>query len=245
VRLSARGVLLGALVVAASATCVRLGFWQLARMRYKHALHAAQRALLAQPPIDVSSALPATSPEAGRRVRLRGRWEREAQVLLSGRTHLGAAGVSLVNGVRLDSGELVLVERGWLPAEDSRTAHPEARPDSAADVTGVALRLERSPHPVPWAPLPSADPRTRSWSARTLDADSARARFTGTFAPWTVRALPADARAASEAGAPIPEDYVIPDESMHLSYAIQWFGFAVIIAGGSLALALRRKPAAG
>jgi len=28
---------------------------------------------------------------------------------------------------------------------------------------------------------------------------------------------------------------------MHLSYAIQWFGFAAIISLGSLALALRRK----
>jgi cytochrome oxidase assembly protein ShyY1 len=32
---------------------------------------------------------------------------------------------------------------------------------------------------------------------------------------------------------------------MHLSYAIQWFAIAAIIAFGSLALALRRKPAAG
>jgi len=29
---------------------------------------------------------------------------------------------------------------------------------------------------------------------------------------------------------------------MHLSYAIQWFGFALIISLGSLALALRRGP---
>jgi predicted TIM-barrel fold metal-dependent hydrolase len=33
--------------------------------------------------------------------RIRGRWESAALVLLSGRTHMGAAGVSLVSAVRL------------------------------------------------------------------------------------------------------------------------------------------------
>jgi cytochrome oxidase assembly protein ShyY1 len=54
--------------------------------------------------------------------------------------------------------------------------------------------------------------------------------------------LPGSAQSTS---APIPEDYVVPDESMHLSYAIQWFGFAAIIGMGSLALALRSRPVKG
>jgi surfeit locus 1 family protein len=239
VKLTARTLLLGALVVAATTICVRLGVWQLERMRYKHTIHAAQRALLARPPLDVEQTFPATPPETGSRVRLRGRWEPGAHVLLSGRTHMGAAGVSLVSAVRLDSGERVLVERGWLAAADSRTAHPELAADSLADVTGVALPLERSPRPTPWAELPSERPGTRLWCARALDADSSAARFDGTLATWMVRELPGAPRTA---GAPIPEEYVVPDESMHLSYAIQWFGFAVIISGGSLALALRRRP---
>jgi len=241
VKLTARSLVLGALVVATSATCVRLGFWQLARMRYKHAIHAAQRALLARPALELASALPATPPETGSRVRVRGRWEPAAYVLLSGRTHLGAAGVSLVSAVRLASGEQVLVERGWIEAADARTAHPEQVADSLADATGVVLPLERSLHPTPWIELASERPGTRLWSARALDADSAAARFGGTLAPWMVRALPVKAH---EDGAPIAEDYVVPDETMHLSYAIQWFSFAAIIALGSVALA-RRRPARG
>ena len=238
-KLTARSLLVGALVVAATATCVRLGFWQLARMRYKHAIHAAQRALLARPALELDRALPPVAPETGSRVRLRGRWEPATHVLLSGRTHLGAAGVSLVSAVRLDSGEQVLVERGWLAADDARTAHPERDADSVADATGVVLPLERSPHPISWTALPSERPGTRLWSARALDADSAAARFRGALAPWMVRELPGAPR---EPGAPIPEDYVVPDETMHLSYAIQWFGFAAIVSLGSLALALRRRP---
>lgn len=237
-KLTARTLLLGVLVVVATATCVRLGFWQLARMRYKHAIHAAQRALLARPPLEfVMNALPA--PENGVRVRLRGRWDPATQVLLSGRTHMGAAGVSLVSAVRLESGMRVLVERGWLEAADSRTAHPERDLDSLADVVGVAESLEGVAHPVPWSELPSERPGTRLWSARTLDGGSAFARFGESLATWMVRELPESPR---HAGEPIPEDFVVPDETMHLSYAIQWFGFAVIISMGSLALALRKGP---
>ena len=247
-KFTARAVLLGMLVVAASATCVRLGFWQLARMRQKHAIHSVQRALLERDPIDVASALPHTAPEMGARARVRGRWDHSAIILLSGRTHLGAAGVSLVSGVRLDSGELVIVERGWIEAADARTAHPEsiAASDSVADVTGVVLPLEHALDPVtkrpgaptPWAELSSEHAGTRLWSARALEADSTAARFAGTVATWMVRELPGSERAP---GAPIAEPYVVPDESMHLSYAIQWFGFALIISGGSLALALKKR----
>ena len=249
-RIKPRALLLGALVVAASLTCMRLGVWQLARMRTKHALHAAQRALLALEPIEVVRAIPAVSPPSGRRVHVTGRWDRSLHVLLSGRTHLGAAGVWLVTGVRLPSGEIVLVERGWLEAADSRIAHPEHLADSTADVIGVALALERAAHPTAWSALAPDVPGVRLWSARSLDVDSLAARVTGPLAPWCVLALPdGGARAAAalpQAGPrPIPEPYQVPDEAMHLSYAIQWFAFAAIIGIGSLALAARNRASKG
>ena len=245
-----RSLFLGACVVLATAVCVRLGFWQLSRRAEKHALHAAERVLLALEPVVVSESLPEPPPASGRRVRVRGRWDASEHVLLSGRTHLGAAGVWLVSGVRLPSGERVLVERGWLAAADSRTARPPRPADSTADVSGVALALERSARPTAWSELPW-DAGGRLWSARALDADSAAARFGGGLAPWIVRALPegVEAAGASRPGGapgdaePIPEPYQVPDEAMHLSYAIQWFGFAVIIAAGSIALAARRRAA--
>jgi surfeit locus 1 family protein len=240
-----RALFVGVCVVLASATCVRLGFWQLSRMREKHALHAAQKALLAEPPIEVESSLPPPPPQ-GRRVRLVGRWDPSAIVLLSGRSRLGAAGVSLVSVLRLASGEGVLVERGWLAAADSRSAEPGPSSDSTTDVAGVALGFPRSPRPTAWALLPSRAERTRVWSARSLDPDSAAARFAPPLARCLLRALPERAPAARPGAEahPIPEPYQVPDEAMHLSYAIQWFAFAAIIAGGSLALARRRRPAA-
>ena len=233
------------LVLAATATCVRLGVWQLSRLNQKRELHALQRALLAEPPIEVVRALPGDTPAAGRRVRVRGDWDRSVHILLSGRTHLGAAGVSLVSPVRLASGEAVLVERGWLPAADGRTAHAERLLDTTADVVGVALPLARAAHAPAWARLACDSAGVELWSARAVEADSAADRVRGPLAPWLLRALP-DAAASHRSGhepAPIAEPYQVPDEAMHLSYAIQWFAFAGIFAFGSLALALRgRRP---
>lgn len=242
-----RAVVRVLVVLAATATCIRLGVWQLARLHEKHVLHTAQRALLAEPAVELTQGLPDSTPAAGRRVHVRGRWDRSVHVLLSGRTHLGAAGVSLLTPIRLPSGEAVLVERGWIPAADARIAHPEAFPDSDGDVIGIALPLTHSAHPVAWARLEADSAGVTLWSARAAEADSIAERIRGPLAPWLLRALP-DAAARHVRGgepAPIAEPYQVPDEAMHLSYAIQWFAFAAIVAFGSLALALRRKPAAG
>jgi cytochrome oxidase assembly protein ShyY1 len=241
-----RAVLRVLVVLAATATCIRLGIWQLARLHEKRVLHAAQRALLAEPAFELTQALPDSTPAAGRRVHVHGRWDRSVHVLLSGRTHLGAAGVSLLSPVRLASGEAVLVERGWIPAADGRTGHPEAFPDSDADVMGIALPLAHGAHPVAWARLASDSAGVTLWSARAAERDSVAARIRGPLAPWLLRALPEAARSHARGGepAPIAEPYQVPDEAMHLSYAIQWFAFAAIISLGSLSLALRRARGA-
>ncbi len=240
----ARTVVVAIAVVAAAGMCVRLGFWQLARASEKRAIHDAQSALLALPPIELAEALPGVAPEVGRRARVLGTWKRDQHVLLSGRTYIGAAGVSLVTPVRLASGEHLLVERGWLAAADSRTAHPERSPDSVADVVGVVLPLGSAAHASEWVALPAERAGVELWSARTLDSAHAIEHLSGPLALWSVRALPASGAAptTSDEPSPKPEPYDVPGESVHLSYAIQWFGFAAVILGGAIALALRRKP---
>ena len=241
-----RAGLVALVVLAGSAVCVRLGLWQLSRLHEKQALHAAQLAALAAPPLEYTDALPAAAPAAGRRVHLRGRWDRAAHVLLSGRTYLSAAGVELVTPLRLSNGDRVLVHRGWLAAADARSAHPEHFPDSAAGVVGVALHFEPSAHPSPWVALASDSAGVALWSARALEPDSARGRLGAPLADWYVRVLPDPAlprRLGAEA-APEAVEWEVNGESMHFSYAIQWFAFALILSGGGVALAVRHRRGA-
>lgn len=236
----ARGVAVTIVAIVIAALCVRLGLWQLGRLHDKQRQHGTQRATLEAPPRTLTSPLPEVAP-TGRRVRLHGTWNRSAHVLLSGRTHQGAAGVSWCSVLRLASGEGVLVERGWVPAADARDA--QLGEDAFADtvVVGLAMPLTSLRNTPPWVRLPGTPDATVRWSARALDPDSLAARMNVPLVRWVVRALPDDAASlATRDRPPIAEPWLVGDETMHLSYAIQWFAFALIALVGGFVLARRR-----
>jgi len=91
-----------------------------------------------------------------------------------------------------------------------------------------------------WEPLPADSARVLS--ARALGADSLAGHAPYAIAPWVLRALPDRAAPALPARA-VPEP---PNSAMHLSYAVQWFLFALaFLAGGALVIARGRAAAAG
>lgn len=228
--------LLPALVVlSAAAVCVRLGFWQLGRWQDARERLAAQAAALAGEPVELGAALPPTSPGSGTRVRLGGRWEPSVHLLLSGRTRLSDPGVVVATVRVLPSGERVLVERGWMAAPDARTAHPEGSPVTDEAVDGVVVAFASPPRPAAWTELPSDSAGVALWSVRSLERDSCVARL-GALAPFMVRVLPGSEDAV---GSPRPEPFALEDGGMHLGYALQWFGIALVIVAGAWALARR------
>lgn len=240
-----RRILATLLVAGTVFTCIRLGLWQLGRASEKRLAAAARATLLAEPPVDLADSLAAVAVVPGRRVRVTGAWDRERYVLLSGRTHLGAAGVVVVSPAILASGARVLVERGWLEAADARTAHPEAWPDSVADVIGVAQALPAAPQPVPWAKLAAARGDAELWSARTLDSSEVARHVPGPHLPWSVAVLRAEDASAPHGLVPVGEPPGESGDRVHVSYAIQWFAFALIALVGSVALMVRGSREAG
>ena len=242
-----RRILATILVAGTVFTCVRLGLWQLSRASEKRLAAAARATLLAEPPVDLADTLAAALLAPGRRVRVAGAWDRDRYILLSGRTHLGAAGVVVVSPAILANGARVLVERGWLEAADARTAHPEAWPDSVADVIGLAQPLPAAARAVPWAKLPPARGDVELWSARTLDSAEVARHVPGPHLPWSVAVLRADAASTPRGLVPVGEPPGESGERVHVSYAIQWFAFALIALVGSVALMVRgsREAARG
>jgi surfeit locus 1 family protein len=234
-----RSVLVGVVVVALAATCVRLGFWQLSRWHEKQDLNAANLAALTEPPIVIGDAWPHADSLAGRRVEVRGRFEATRQVLLVNRVHAGAPGVHAVTPLRTSGGRMVLVDRGWLFAADGSTATPVIGADTGArTVVGLAEALRGRGKSPAWRER--ATDSLTLWSAVRLDPDSLAARFPEALAPIVIRELPGP-------GVPDEPRRSMParlDESMHLSYAVQWFLFATILLGGSLLLAVRRRARA-
>ena len=234
----ARALLIALVVIAAAAVCVRLGFWQLDRLQQKRTLNARMRAALARPPVPFGS-MQAESL-AGRRVVIRGAYDERHQLLLAARTDGGVPGVHVVTPLRpAGDGRAVLVDRGWLPSDDAATAYPQQYPEPGErEVIGIADPAPRATR-ARYRTL-EAD-SVELYSALRVDLDSLGAKLPYALSPLLVRQLPGP-------GVPPLPKRVFPkplDETMHLSYAIQWFLFAVILVVGSIALAVTRRRGGG
>lgn len=229
-------VLLLVAALAAGAVCVRLGFWQLSRRADKHHANVAMEAGLAGPPLDVGDSLPRWERVGRRVVVVRGRFDNHRQILIAGREHIGQPGVEVVTPLLTSDGGAVLIDRGWLPAEDPTLAHPESFPEPVA--RPVRALAESLPRGGPGAvTLLSGDSATRYLVLR-LNGDTLAARLPYALSDVVLHELPAPGVPAEPLRTP-PEPL---DETMHLSYAIQWFAIAAAIVGGSIALALYGSP---
>lgn len=224
-------------VLAVAALCVRLGFWQLSRWHEKQALNAAMRAAQRAPALRVGSEPPPLASARLRALEVTGVFDERHQILLSGRAHDGAPGVEVVTPLRLPGGTAaILVNRGWMYAADAASGRPQQYPEPGErTVRGFAEELRHGAGGLP--PRLLEHDSVTVWSARWLDADSLTGRLPYAFALYVVRQSPGP----GVAGMPrrsLPRPY---NESTHLSYAVQWFLFAVILLGGSASLAWSRR----
>lgn len=203
--------------------CARLGFWQLSRLRQRQAANAAYRETLARPVGDLAVDTAGMAP--GRRVGARGRFDFSRQVIVESRSFQGAPALVIVTPLVLADSSAVLVERGWVPAADGRELDRDryGEPDSAT-VTGLLVVPPAASAPVPDSP---------EWPKRVRWADpqALAAQFPYPLLPLVLRREQA---AGSLRPVPPPE----LDNGPHLSYAIQWFSFAVIVIVGGVILSL-------
>ena len=213
------------LALGAVAVCVRLGVWQLARLHQRRAANALVRAARERPPVELSGRAAADSLW-NRRVRARGVYDFDHERLWRPRMLADEPGVDLVTPLRLADGSGVLVDRGWAPSPDGyHIAELLYREPDTADVTGLALAAPRGRGDVDPATLKDSMPYP--------------------LLPFVIQLLPSP----TAPDRPLPPGlyrWPAPElgDGPHLSYAIQWFSFAVIIAFGSVAL-LRKRGAPG
>lgn len=232
-----RSGIVGSLAVFAVAlVCVRLGLWQLDRRQQRLDRNAAVAERMAEPAVGLTAPPRDTAGLTYRIAEVGGRYDNGRALVLAGRSLAGTPGVHVLAPLRLGRGAL-LVNRGWLPSRDAATVDLEAvAVDSAVAVRGVLL------------PLPTGGPATPGDGFRTtwfrVDADAVRGQYPYPVSPLYLQAQPDDTgaavrRAGSGAGGPVPLPPPSLDAGPHLSYALQWFSFALIFVVGWTALVMR------
>ncbi|NNJ10236.1 SURF1 family protein [Chloroflexales bacterium ZM16-3] len=228
-------------------TMIGLGIWQLDRLGQRRAANAARQAVLDQSPVALSGDPDAGLALVGRRVRASGTYLNAQSVILRGqKSDSGVDGVHLLTPLQLSGGDVaVIVDRGWLPAGQ---AAPEARGAFAIDrevtVEGVALIGQSRPDAL-LASMDLAMPgETRIDAWLRVDIGKMQAQIDAPLLPVYIEQLPS----AAGPRLPLPADPRKLDEGPHLSYALQWFAFSVILAvvyAGLMRQELRRIGRAG
>ena len=217
-------VLLAALLAAAGTA--RLGVWQLDRAAQKIALHEAMLARGALPPLDRAQ-LPHTPEEAvalqHRRVLLQGRWVASRSIYLDNRQMNGQPGFFVVTPLQLADGDVVLVQRGWIP-RNMQSREQMAPFDTPAGLVDIEGRIAPSVPRLYEFDAAASGPIRQN----LLVADFARE--TGlALRPLLVVQL--DASVSASDGLRRQWAPAVPDVSTHYGYAVQWFALSALITG--------------
>jgi surfeit locus 1 family protein len=219
-----------AFAVLAAALFVRLGLWQLARLRAKVQRNVAIAVQQRAQSVEFASLPRDTALAHYRRATATGRFDFDRELVLSARTHQGSPGVELVTPLRLPGSDTaVLVDRGWVYSPDgasvdrARWSEPEA-----ASLTGYVEQYA----PDAGAASVRADPRI----LRRISRREAASRIPYPLAPYYL--VQTGDTATSH---PVRREMPALDEGPHLGYAIQWFAFAIIALVGAVFVVVRER----
>jgi surfeit locus 1 family protein len=221
--------LLGVLVFAGF---VALGTWQVHRRAWKHDLVARVDARVHAPPVQAPGRdqWPRVTTESDeyRRVKVTGSFLEGKSVRVRASTELGM-GSWLLTPLRTRAGDIVIVNRGFVsPAWCGGKASCAPGPSGETTVVGL-LRISEPKG----AFLQKNDPAGDRWFSRDVAAIASAKGLDGA-APFFV-----DADAASSPGrgegndGPVGGLTVIAFPDNHLSYALTWYGLALMtLLGG-------------
>jgi surfeit locus 1 family protein len=224
-------VLAAILAIVTALVFSRLGVWQLHRLHERRARNAALAARLRTPAVPLAQ-LPADSAGAHwRRAIVRGTYDFDHEIVLSGRSHGGSPGVEILTPLHPDGGgPAVLVNRGWVYSPDAASVdlgNWDEPPHST--VSGYIEDFVEGGRGV--ARLPS---HPNAWNR--LDAKELSAAFPFPVAPYYLVELDslADRRRMQRIATTTPVRLELPemDDGPHLSYAVQWFTFAIVALVG-------------
>lgn len=204
-----------------------LGSWQLRRLDARDTSNARITARLAEPIGDISTAFD-TARGDHRRIILTGTYRTPDEMILLSRSHRGISGHHVITPLEVGGdgspcgGERVLVDRGWVElSDDDPPVARAAPPEGVVTVEGIVQRPNERGR---FGPRDLGD-EPRSFR---IEPERAAARMGCSVAPLVVLLV--------EQTPPQPDAYPVAvrpdplDRGPHLSYALQWFAFALAAA---------------
>jgi surfeit locus 1 family protein len=217
--------------LAGVAILIGLGIWQLDRKVWKEDLIATVTARLERAPADLPAPAdwPRLTPAANEYTRVTFPAEflsgEEALVYTAGsafRPDVQGAGYWVFAPARLSGGSIVLVDRGFVPADRKDPAtRAHGTPQGVVDIVG-GMRWPEARGVF----TPADEPQNNLWYLRDSTAIAAAKKW-DTAAPFYVE----QEAPVPPGGLPQPGKLAVTLPDNHLQYAITWFGLALALAG--------------
>jgi surfeit locus 1 family protein len=228
--LSKRWIVASLLAIVAVGVMVRLGVWQLDRLEQRRTFNDQVLSVREKPPLELA-ALPEQIQlsETYRQGIAVGEFDYANEVILSNQSYRDQLGVHLLTPMKLaGSSVMVLVDRGWGPFEDYQNQDlAQYQAPGAVEVAGILADTTTSigvrscvNDEVP------AEAQMVVWC---VDLEAIQARLPYEITPLYLVRAPAGAQEAPPIGTTVQIEIT---EGPHLGYAMQWFGFAIVLAFG-------------
>lgn len=225
---SKKWILFTIFIAGMMALFVYLGFWQLDRHAQKRSYNTLLAERWRQEPFDLNQErLPDDlSALEYRRITADGYFDYANQLVLKSQVYRDAPGIVLVTPFVIDADYAVLVARGWAPGNYSAPQFwPEIEEPPDAPMIGL-IRPSQAP-PNGAESTPPTTPQTEWYR---IDIPAIQAQMPYQLASAWIQQLPEDGRPLDRM--PVREEPLALDEGNHMSYAVQWFAFAVIAGFG-------------
>ena len=214
------------LVAIFATACVSLGNWQANRReQVLTGIERVNRNYFADPvsgaqALDKFKVLP--EEKTWMTVKLTGTYLSDDTRIARNRIKAGRPGYEVLVPFRTMHGEVVIIDRGYLPIGDEENGHPDTVPaPPSGNVTVLArlkpgeVRLDRGAPEGQIASIQLED------YAQQVDYDIAQGAYGIMYQ-----------ESPAPASAPQPLDAPDMDEGPHLSYEFQWYAFGVLGTGG-------------
>jgi cytochrome oxidase assembly protein ShyY1 len=200
---------------------LRLGFWQLERAEDKRQLQAEMDRQRALPALTQADELFNQTPMHHRRIELRGTLDNDHSWLLDNKTRQGQVGYEVITPLLLDSGETILLNRGWVAAPESRNQLPELVPIYRPIVVSGLLHQPSS------NPMVRETENSNQWPRRIQELNVAKLYGQLTSESRLPYVLRLDS--SSDAAFVTQWRWLNNNPAKHQGYAVQWFSMAAVL----------------
>lgn len=219
---------LGYLLLAAifAAGCVGLGRWQMDRRAETLAEINRVVSNYSATPVPFAQVrdqfIRLDTEREWTQVELKGSYDAAGQRIVRNRPLNGQPGYEVVVPFKLDSGDTVVIDRGWLPIGNNTPGRPDSVPAPPQGPTTVVARLKPAE---PALQRGAPDGQLASIDLSAYASQLGYPLLTGAYGQLA-------SESPSVPNMPFPFPKPSTDEGTHLSYSLQWFAFGVLMFVG-------------